>query len=194
VVKSQLGRSGVRGCAHAHLGIQILAAQARLAERTQIAQAEQDLLGHVDCPDAGATANVENAGLPVLRNRRLVQLVSPCDGEQLVVDVHAVFFMLGGRLAGAAALHRAGLPRRKETCTFRVGTRGRDAHFPGSCSWREQPACRLVSDPRARCTSAESSPIPSHRSHLSSSAGCSARGREADVQDNAAAGTTMRGE
>lgn len=43
----------------------------------------------------------------MLRHRSLVQHVSPCDGEELVVDVHAVLFWLGcvsglGTSAGGA--------------------------------------------------------------------------------------------
>ena len=61
------------------------------------------VLGHVDCPDAGPAAQVENAGRPVLRNRGLVQVSSPCDEEQLVVYVHAVLFGLVARVHVEAA-------------------------------------------------------------------------------------------
>ena len=59
-----------------------------------------NLLGHVNCPDARPTAYVEDAGLHVWlrRHRRLVQLPSPCDGEELVVDVHAVLLGLVARV------------------------------------------------------------------------------------------------
>jgi hypothetical protein len=72
--------------------------------------AEPNLLGHVDCPDARAAAHVEDTGLPVLRNRRLVQAVAPCDCEHFVVDVHAVLLGLRasanlGGPGGAAAAH-----------------------------------------------------------------------------------------
>lgn len=52
------------------------------------------LLGHVYRPDAGACAHVENANFSVRWHRGLVQCVSPCYREHLVVDVHAVFFGL----------------------------------------------------------------------------------------------------
>lgn len=55
-------------------------------------------LGHVDSPDAGAAAQVENAGRPMLRDRGLVQVFSPCNEEQLVVDVHAVLLGLVARI------------------------------------------------------------------------------------------------
>jgi hypothetical protein len=53
------------------------------------------LLGHVYRPDAGACAHVENANFSVRWHRGLVQCVSPCYREHLVVDVHAVLFRLG---------------------------------------------------------------------------------------------------
>jgi hypothetical protein len=75
--------------------------------------AEPDLLGHVNRPDACATADVEDAGrLPVLRDRghgRLVQLVAPRHGEELVVDVHAVLLGLRGSACSAATRRGAHL-------------------------------------------------------------------------------------
>lgn len=52
------------------------------------------VLGHVNCPDAGSAAQVEDAGRPMLRDRGLVQVASPCDEEQLVVYVHAILLGL----------------------------------------------------------------------------------------------------
>lgn len=52
------------------------------------------LLGHVNRPDACSTAHVEDAGCGIEGDGCLVQLVSPCYREELVVDVHAVFFWL----------------------------------------------------------------------------------------------------
>ena len=96
----------------------------------------QIFVGHVDGPDARAAAHVEDAGLPVLRHGRLVQLVSACNGKQLVVDVHAILL----ELPVASALGPAGagggnvsLPRRTGTCRCPAGSRGRHGHSPGSC-------------------------------------------------------------
>jgi len=89
---------------HVHLGQRtsafryLLCAGAVSLARLYLIALQGDLLGHVYRPDAGPAPNVEDAGrLPVLRNRRLVQLLPPCDSEELVVDVHAVFFRLVAR-------------------------------------------------------------------------------------------------
>lgn len=64
-----------------------------LAEH-KLQAAEPNSLGHINCPDARPTAHVEDAGVPMLRNGRLVQLVAPCYRKQFVVDVHAVLLGL----------------------------------------------------------------------------------------------------
>lgn len=83
--------------------------------------AEPNLLGHINCPDARATAYVEDAGriaiLGNLRNGRLVQLFSPRYIEELVVDVHAVLLILRG-VSGLDACWACGQgsPRHRGTC------------------------------------------------------------------------------
>ncbi len=57
--------------------------------------AGSNLLGHVNCPNSGSTADIEDTGLPVLGHRSLMQVVAACYGKQFVVDVHAIFFVLG---------------------------------------------------------------------------------------------------
>lgn len=78
----------------AHLGVQEFAAHAVSLAYHTLQVAEPNLLGHVYCPDACASAQVENASFSVLWHGSLVQHVSPCYGEQLVVDVHAVLLRL----------------------------------------------------------------------------------------------------
>jgi hypothetical protein len=83
----------------AHLGVQeFAAATVSLAQDTdrRLQVMEPDLLGHVYRPNAGAGPQVENASFSVLRDRRLVQHVSPRYGEQLVIDVHAILLWLAG--------------------------------------------------------------------------------------------------
>jgi hypothetical protein len=55
-----------------------------------------NLLGHINRPDTRPTAHIEDAGLQVwlYRHGRLVQRVSPCDGKQFMVDIHAVLLGL----------------------------------------------------------------------------------------------------
>lgn len=84
----------------------------------------------------------------MLRNRGLVQLVSPCNEEQLVVDVHAVLFGLRARavlairpLSAHGGRGRWLSPHRRGTCTCRAGSRGSGGHFLRSCSRRERPVC-----------------------------------------------------
>jgi hypothetical protein len=97
---SRLAASHAARVGSAHLGVQVFAAHRAVSLATHAHTAEPNLLGHVNRPDACATADVEDAGgLPVLRDGghgRLVQLVAPRHGEELVVDVHAVLLGLGG--------------------------------------------------------------------------------------------------
>lgn len=80
----------------AHLGVQEFAAHAvsLACHPLQMHGAEPNLLGHVNCPDAGAGAQIEDASFSVVWHGGLVQRVSPRHGEELVVDVHAVLFRL----------------------------------------------------------------------------------------------------
>jgi len=103
VASSKLGHT-VAG--NANLGVQITTVgQNKLAKNGVGRQnggtawsvqqaAEQDLLGHIDCPDTRPTSQVKDTGFPIRRNGSLMQLVSSCYEEQLVIDVHAVFFRL----------------------------------------------------------------------------------------------------
>lgn len=72
---------------------------------------QEDSLSHVDRPDARPTAQVEDAGLPMLRDGGEVQFVSPRNKKQLVVDVHAVLLRLhkGLERAGGRSVRRAAL-------------------------------------------------------------------------------------
>ena len=73
------------------------------AAAVAVAVAGRYVLGHVNRPDARPAAQVEDAGGPMLRDRGLVQVSSPGDEEQLVVDVHAVLFGLVTRVHVEAA-------------------------------------------------------------------------------------------
>lgn len=78
----------------AHLGVQEFAAHTVSLAYHKLQVTEPNLLGHVNRPDASAGAQIENASFSVLWHRGLVQHISPCYGEQLVVDVHAVLLWL----------------------------------------------------------------------------------------------------
>jgi hypothetical protein len=96
-----------------------------------------NLLGHVNCPDARAAAHVEDARLPVLRNRRLVQAIAPRDGEHFVVDVHAVLLGLRTSVSGSQGrqvqVGGGGSPRRTGTCRCLSGSHDTSGRVPCSC-------------------------------------------------------------
>ena len=90
--------------------------------------ADRYVLGHVDCPDAGSAAQVEDAGRPMLRDRSLVQVSSPCDEKQLVVYVHAVLLGLVARVHVEAATEAV-----VEATMLLVGLRSRNDQAAGLC-------------------------------------------------------------
>lgn len=108
---------------------------------------EVDLLGHVNGPNACSAAYIKNAGLsPIRGHGSLVQLVPPCDEEQLMINVHAVLLGLHnecisanvvgegiGRLAGfthlVARVHvHAASEAVVVSSIFQVVARGRNGH------------------------------------------------------------------
>jgi hypothetical protein len=66
-----------------------------------------DLLGHIDSPYPCATSEIEYARriMRVYVDGSLMQLPSSRDLEDLVVDIHAIFFFL---FAGSASQRQAG--------------------------------------------------------------------------------------
>lgn len=107
------------------------------------------LLGHVYRPDAGACAHIENANFSVGWHRGLVQCVSPCYREHLVVDVHAVLFRLGvsvGKWPWGSPTGVACSPRRTDIGRCLSGSRGSSGHFQGNCCFeRARAICGFVS-------------------------------------------------